>query len=235
MHLRHFYAKNLPTVPCRGLCTAGCGPIDLEGVEASALQEQGIALPVVVDHAIHGPLTCSHLTDAGRCAIYENRPLICRLFGAVRAMTCPHGCVPAGGYLRDDRAGDLFRQLAEFSTAGGDSRLTRPWEGNDHAHQEDLQTHVPVRGAGEGIQSRGTQADRCRGGERAREAQEALGEKLTMRRIPVDGDLTNVRRLKEGWRDGYLSDTGDVQREPVATGKPLRWDDEDADPAQIGG
>lgn len=56
-----------------------------------------------------------------------------------------------------------------------------------------------------------------------------------MRRIPVDGDLTDVRRLKEGWRDGYLSDPGDVPREPVATGKELRWDDEEADPAQVGG
>lgn len=34
--------------------------------------------------------------SAGGCGIYEDRPMVCRLFGAVESdlMTCPHGCGP---------------------------------------------------------------------------------------------------------------------------------------------
>lgn len=119
MHLRHYYAKRLPDVPCKGLCTASCGPIAMSGVEASSLQEQGIALPGVTNHPIHGSLTCSHLTDAGRCSIYANRPLACRLFGAVAAMPCPHGCMPAGGYLSEERAREIITELSGFSRDAG--------------------------------------------------------------------------------------------------------------------
>lgn len=56
-----------------------------------------------------------------------------------------------------------------------------------------------------------------------------------MRRIVADGDLLDIRRLREGWRDGYLSDHGDHGAEPIASGDILIWNDEDADPASIGG
>ena len=46
-------------------------------------------------HALE-TFTCPFVT-AGGCGIYEVRPMICRLFGAVDApmMECPHGCGPA--------------------------------------------------------------------------------------------------------------------------------------------
>jgi Fe-S-cluster containining protein len=42
-----------------------------------------------------GCLTCPYVTDAG-CGIYEDRPLICRIFGASEepALQCPHGRKP---------------------------------------------------------------------------------------------------------------------------------------------
>lgn len=54
-------------------------------------------------------LTCPYAVN-GRCEIYEQRPLICRLFGAVDAplMTCPHGCGPVGK-LTDEQAGEMMR------------------------------------------------------------------------------------------------------------------------------
>src|SRR2546429_6087610 len=39
----------------------------------------------------------------GRCTVYEVRPMICRLWGMVEGMQCPHGCVPEGGHLTEDR------------------------------------------------------------------------------------------------------------------------------------
>lgn len=36
---------------------------------------------------------CAHLGDKG-CGAYDERPLICRLFGATPALPCPHGRRP---------------------------------------------------------------------------------------------------------------------------------------------
>lgn len=101
----------VPEVNCKGLCWKACGPIGLTAIEADQLQDNGINLPVVVDHPVNGPLTCSHLTADRRCAIYSQRPLICRLYGAVRKMACPHGCTPVGGYLSDEQAFALAELL----------------------------------------------------------------------------------------------------------------------------
>jgi hypothetical protein len=30
----------------------------------------------------------------GRCRVYDDRPTICRLWGATESMPCPHGCTP---------------------------------------------------------------------------------------------------------------------------------------------
>lgn len=54
-------------------------------------------------------LTCNFLHN-DKCSIYEDRPLICRLWGAVKQMRCPHGCKPFQ-YLTDGKSGKLIRQL----------------------------------------------------------------------------------------------------------------------------
>lgn len=41
-----------------------------------------------------------HLLKDGRCSIYADRPLLCRLFGAVPKMACPFGCKPDGGFMK---------------------------------------------------------------------------------------------------------------------------------------
>lgn len=104
------YAQ-VPDVACKGLCADYCGPIGCSAAEADAMREDGVLLPSIRLHPVQGVYTCSHLTDAGRCAIYAHRPLICRLFGAVRRMRCPHGCKPTGGYLGDDHVAGLMDAL----------------------------------------------------------------------------------------------------------------------------
>jgi len=38
-------------------------------------------------------LNCPHLGEEG-CQVYDERPLICRLFGTTPGLACPNGCRP---------------------------------------------------------------------------------------------------------------------------------------------
>lgn len=60
-------------VDCRGLCESSCVADVGFGTD-----DQG---------------RCTRLV-AGRCASYEDRPMVCRLWGSVPEMPCPHGCKP---------------------------------------------------------------------------------------------------------------------------------------------
>lgn len=55
---------------------------------------------------------CPLLVD-GRCSVYNARPMICRLFGAVEGMICKHGCKPAD-LLTDDEGFDLVTALSKL-------------------------------------------------------------------------------------------------------------------------
>lgn len=97
--LRAIYAE-VPEVHCKGLCTEACGPIAMSRFEAKRLR--------MLRLTVGGDGTCPRLKD-GRCASYSDRPLICRLFGAVdhELMRCPFGCRP-GRYLTNDEASALL-------------------------------------------------------------------------------------------------------------------------------
>lgn len=45
---------------------------------------------------------CSAL-DLSRlvCQVYEDRPMVCRIWGLIEALACPWGCRPEGGFLDD--------------------------------------------------------------------------------------------------------------------------------------
>lgn len=84
----------LPTIDCKGKCADHCGVIPLGVDEERYIRERYGAdnIPEPDDD-----LSCSQLTDGGRCSIHPRRPLICRLFGLVKdpKMRCPHGCKPS--------------------------------------------------------------------------------------------------------------------------------------------
>lgn len=88
----------LPKMECRGLCQESCGPIGMSAAEASSIRRKHGSLPVMNED-----LSCSALVG-GRCSIYSDRPLICRLWGLVERMACPFGCLPEGGWLSDETA-----------------------------------------------------------------------------------------------------------------------------------
>jgi hypothetical protein len=77
----------IPGFECEPGCTACCGAIAMTRWEWDQVAEKR--------HATASCLTCPYSLD-GSCAIHEDRPLICRLFGAVDhpRLTCPKGRGP---------------------------------------------------------------------------------------------------------------------------------------------
>lgn len=79
--------KRIPTFTCEPGCTDCCGPVPFSKWEWERIKDKR--------KGDIKTLTCPYAVG-GRCEIYEQRPLICRLFGAVDVETlrCPHGCGP---------------------------------------------------------------------------------------------------------------------------------------------
>jgi hypothetical protein len=100
--------SEVPEVNCKGLCHRACGPIEMSVFEKKAIVEKHGNLPSV-DHN----LTCSKLIEK-RCSIYEDRPLICRLYGATRGLPCSHGCAPKAGYLPGKAARKLVHRAEKL-------------------------------------------------------------------------------------------------------------------------
>lgn len=118
--LEDVYAS-IPDAGCKGLCVEACGPINCSSLERKRLLKKtgrdveawmAVALDAKGDWK---PKACVLLRD-GRCAAYDERPTICRLFGAVDAelMKCPHGCSPAIPLSRQ-RSYEILDEVARIS------------------------------------------------------------------------------------------------------------------------
>jgi len=108
----------VPAIPdCDGRCWISCGPTDRSQREEQRIRAAGYRI-TPVDEALRTLDTywCEALTGDKRCAVYEMRPMVCRLWGAVEGMNCPYGCVPEGGWLTDREGNEL---LAESMRIGG--------------------------------------------------------------------------------------------------------------------
>jgi len=85
----------IPTFRCIVGCTDCCGPV-------TASSEEVARLPVKSDaeHAAAlADLSCPYLGKQG-CEVYEERPLICRMFGTTPSLRCPNGQRPV--YMLDE-------------------------------------------------------------------------------------------------------------------------------------
>lgn len=87
----------IPTIACKRLCTECCGPIAMGPAEYKA----AFGSSVPFDHIGKFPMAydpvagqCPKLSRTGECTAYSARPSVCRLWGVVRIMACPFGCVP---------------------------------------------------------------------------------------------------------------------------------------------
>lgn len=95
--LEALYAA-VPAIDCAGLCSSTChDAIPVYGPEFERFEAEGLLIEPRERNV------CPHLRD-GSCTIYDRRPLVCRLHGAVdpalilegvyEGWTCPHGCRP---------------------------------------------------------------------------------------------------------------------------------------------
>jgi uncharacterized protein len=96
----------IPTFTCRAGCRDCCGPIPFSRWEWEQVPEK--------KHATC--LECPYSSPYG-CSIYEDRPIMCRLFGTVDdpIMRCPHGCGPEKLLTAEEgaRIRDAYREIVE--------------------------------------------------------------------------------------------------------------------------
>lgn len=82
--------SRIPSFECVPGCHDCCGPVMASSTEVSRLP--------VISEAAHAlaldALSCPHLGVNG-CKVYDERPLICRLFGTTPRLPCPNGRKPA--------------------------------------------------------------------------------------------------------------------------------------------
>lgn len=116
MTLDEIYAQ-IPRLECKGKCQESCSAIALFPAEVVRISPHG--LPTTNNN-----LQCSKLTIMG-CSIYRDRPLICRLFGVVKKMRCPFGCIPEQ-WLTDAEAQNLMKQVDQLKPGLPYSTLNPP-------------------------------------------------------------------------------------------------------------
>jgi len=91
----------IPDFPCNR-CMECCGPVPFSKWEWERLE----------DKRKGKGLTCPYAVD-GKCEIYDKRPLMCRLFGAVVNLRCPHGCRP-GKLLSVEEAMEIMEEYRKL-------------------------------------------------------------------------------------------------------------------------
>lgn len=129
-------------VGCKGLCSHSCGPIDMSPAEKARIEAR-------TGQPFKTAMRCPLLDFMGRCSVYDIRPIVCRLWGAVPEMPCPYGCQPT--LTRDEG----LRIMAEALHAGGDSAAPHDWSDLVEALLEDPQTLAEM----DGIMEQGRQGD----------------------------------------------------------------------------
>lgn len=96
----------IPKFQCISGCNDCCGPVAYSEWEWGSVPEKK-------NHNVLC-ITCPYSTEGG-CSIYDKRPLICRLFGAVDTprLRCPHGAGPKKK-MTEAQAEKLMRKYSKL-------------------------------------------------------------------------------------------------------------------------
>jgi uncharacterized protein len=121
----HVLYGRLPALHCKGACWDSCSTTDGTALERALVADAGVALPPGVPHHLHLALIasgvhlrCPALGPLHNCTVYDERPLLCRSFGLMRAGACEHGCWA-----------ERFIELAELAELAEEIHaLSREWE-----------------------------------------------------------------------------------------------------------
>jgi len=84
-----FFREQIPSFACKEGCHDCCGPVTASSEEVSRLPMKS---DTEHEQALN-ELNCPYLGQNG-CEVYEERPLICRLFGTIKSLPCPNDCAP---------------------------------------------------------------------------------------------------------------------------------------------
>lgn len=84
-----YLRRRIPSFECVPGCHDCCGPVTTSSTEMARLPVKSAA----AHEAALAALSCPHLGEDG-CQVYEERPLICRLFGTTPRLPCPNGRRP---------------------------------------------------------------------------------------------------------------------------------------------
>lgn len=109
----------IPAIACCGACHDSCGPIETSVRERVRIERQAGRALTCGEGA-----SCSMLTPDRRCSVYENRPLICRLWGVVESLPCPYGCKPER-YLTNEEGYVLMAEAFEIGGHPSGDRFAR--------------------------------------------------------------------------------------------------------------
>lgn len=96
--------ERIPTFRCIAGCHDCCGPVTASSIEVARLPAKSPAEHAAALEAFD----CVHLGAHG-CEVYDERPLICRLFGTTPRLPCPNGRRPV--YLIDRRTEDEIQRF----------------------------------------------------------------------------------------------------------------------------
>ena len=103
------------SLQCKGLCQDSCGPIPFPKRIRQEYPEMKLpSNPYIVEIRKYskGIYVCPFLKE-GKCSIYEKRPAICHLWGAIETLPCPYGCKPNGPLLTKKEGHQYLRSHGE--------------------------------------------------------------------------------------------------------------------------
>lgn len=84
-----YLRRQIPGFACVPGCHDCCGPVTASSEEMARLPRKTRA----EQDAALAEFNCVHLGPNG-CQVYDQRPLICRLFGTTASLPCPRGQGP---------------------------------------------------------------------------------------------------------------------------------------------
>lgn len=121
--LDEIYAA-VPDAGCKGLCQSDCNSVRMTEFEQRRIAARHqVDLPLVMfPSKVVSPLgvkkdRCAALHD-GRCTVYADRPLVCRLYSAAEGLGCEHGCEPEAGRLSRQDAAALIAAVQDLDGPG---------------------------------------------------------------------------------------------------------------------
>ncbi len=113
--------STIPSFKCKEGCADCCGPVQLSRLEYyRCVKASGRTADDVRQHMEKNIkrkiYQCPLLNQkTNQCSVYEVRPAICRIFGATRELSCPHGYAPeAAQMLSEERARDILALVEEL-------------------------------------------------------------------------------------------------------------------------